>query len=124
MKAVTYRRYGGPEVLEYRDVDPPTAGHGEVPVRVHATAINAADYIIDYTTTDFVAQGRPYDIIVGANGHHSLGDYKRCLTTHRPDSESARRSRTTRSSTAGPTWCHTDTARRTCSSRYASGRRQ
>jgi hypothetical protein len=38
-------------------------------------------------------------------------------SAHRPDSRSARRSRTTRSSTARPTWCQTDTGRRTCSFR-------
>lgn len=44
MKAITYHRYGGPEVLEYGDVARPTAAEGQVLVRVHATSINAADY--------------------------------------------------------------------------------
>lgn len=44
MKAIVYRRYGGPEVLEHRDVERPTAGEGQALVRVRATSINAADY--------------------------------------------------------------------------------
>ncbi|MFW6213993.1 MAG: NAD(P)-dependent alcohol dehydrogenase, partial [Spirochaetota bacterium] len=43
MKAVTYHRYGGPEELAVEEVDRPTAGEGEVLVRVRATALNAAD---------------------------------------------------------------------------------
>ena len=44
MKAIVFRRYGGPEVLEYPDVDQPSAGPGQALVRVRATSINAADY--------------------------------------------------------------------------------
>ena len=44
MKAIVYRRYGGPEVLEYADVDRPSAESGHVVVRVRAASINAADY--------------------------------------------------------------------------------
>lgn len=44
MKAMVYRRYGGPEVLELADVARPTPGDGEVLVKVHASSINAADY--------------------------------------------------------------------------------
>ena len=42
MKAVTYSRYGGPEVLEVCDVERPEPGDGEVLVRVHASSINSA----------------------------------------------------------------------------------
>lgn len=44
MKAILYRRYGGPEVLEYADADRPEIGDHEVLVRVHASSINAVDY--------------------------------------------------------------------------------
>ena len=43
MKAIVLRRYGGPEVLNYADVQRPTAGPGGVLVRVPTTSINAAD---------------------------------------------------------------------------------
>ena len=44
MKAVTYDRYGGPEVLAYTDIAKPIPGPDQVLVRVEATSINAADY--------------------------------------------------------------------------------
>lgn len=44
MKAVVYERYGGPEVLQLREVEDPTPKPGQVRVRVRATSINAADY--------------------------------------------------------------------------------
>ena len=43
MKAVRFSRVGGPEVLEYGDVELPTPAAGEVRVRVAASAFNAAD---------------------------------------------------------------------------------
>jgi NADPH:quinone reductase-like Zn-dependent oxidoreductase len=44
MKAVVYSKYGGPEVLEFKDIETPVPGDGEVLVRVHATALNAYDW--------------------------------------------------------------------------------
>lgn len=44
VKAITYRRYGGPEVLEYVDVPSPTVRAGQVLVKAHSASINAADY--------------------------------------------------------------------------------
>ena len=43
MKAVLFRRHGGPEVLECADVPDPAPGPGEVLVRVKACAINHLD---------------------------------------------------------------------------------
>ncbi len=43
MNAVLFRRHGGPEVLEYTGVPDPSAGPGEVLVRVKACAINHLD---------------------------------------------------------------------------------
>jgi NADPH:quinone reductase-like Zn-dependent oxidoreductase len=39
-----------------------------------------ADYMIDYTTQDFTKSGQQYDLIIGANGYHSIFEYRRCLT--------------------------------------------
>jgi len=44
MKASFFRRYGGPEVLEYGDWPDPAPAAGEVVVDVHAASINAADW--------------------------------------------------------------------------------
>lgn len=38
-----------------------------------------ADHAIDYTQEDFTQQGPQYDLILGANGSHSLADYRRAL---------------------------------------------
>ena len=39
-----------------------------------------ADHVIDYTREDFTQNGRRYDLILAANGYHSIGDYKRALS--------------------------------------------
>ena len=41
-----------------------------------------ADQAIDYTREDFTKNGQQYDLILGANGYHSLSDYRRVLTPH------------------------------------------
>lgn len=45
MKAIVYRRYGQPDVLELREVEKPVVKDDEVLVRVHASSINVADWI-------------------------------------------------------------------------------
>ncbi len=52
MKAIVRDRYGGPEVLELREVETPTPGPGEALVRVRASSVNMAD--VDYVL------GRPW----------------------------------------------------------------
>ncbi|MYV43571.1 zinc-binding dehydrogenase [Streptomyces sp. SID1328] len=44
MKAISYRRYGGPEVLEYGELPEPKVGPDEVLVRVRAAAVNPVDW--------------------------------------------------------------------------------
>ena len=55
MKAVVISRFGGPEVLEVRDLPDPQTKPGEVVVRVEAVGINFADTM----TTRGVYQGMP-----------------------------------------------------------------
>ncbi|MEV7610899.1 NADP-dependent oxidoreductase [Microbacterium sp. NPDC089320] len=43
MKAVRFHEVGGPEVLQYEEIDQPAPGTGEVRLRVAASAFNAAD---------------------------------------------------------------------------------
>ena len=44
MKASFFRRYGGPEVLEYGEVPDPEPRAGELLIEIHAASINAADW--------------------------------------------------------------------------------
>lgn len=46
VKALTYRRYGGPDVLELVNVPEPRPTDREVLVRVHAASVNAADRVL------------------------------------------------------------------------------
>jgi NADPH:quinone reductase-like Zn-dependent oxidoreductase len=43
MKAVQFHAVGGPEVLQYGEIEQPTPGAGQVRLRVAASAFNAAD---------------------------------------------------------------------------------
>ena len=43
MKAIVLNAYGGPEVLEIKDVDQPQVNENDVLIRVHAASINAGD---------------------------------------------------------------------------------
>lgn len=43
MHALTFSRFGGPEVLEWREVPDPAPAPGQVIVRTHAVGLNYAD---------------------------------------------------------------------------------
>lgn len=45
MRAVVITRYGGPEVLDVREIEPPPPGPREVLIRVRASALNRADIL-------------------------------------------------------------------------------
>jgi NADPH:quinone reductase-like Zn-dependent oxidoreductase len=52
MKAIVLNNYGGPEVLELKEVDKPEATENDVMVEVHAASLNAGDY--------FTMRGSPW----------------------------------------------------------------
>ena len=52
MKALVCEKYGPPDVLEFREVEKPAVGEGEVLVRVLAVAPNMAD--IHLLTSDII----------------------------------------------------------------------
>jgi NADPH:quinone reductase-like Zn-dependent oxidoreductase len=54
MKAIVQDRYGGPEVLEFRDIDQPVPADNEVLVQVHAAGLHRGDW--------HVMTGLPYMI--------------------------------------------------------------
>ena len=54
MKAIQIDEFGGPEVLEYRDVPEPEAGEGEVVVEIARAGINFAD--THATRNDYLAE--------------------------------------------------------------------
>ncbi|WP_157428299.1 NAD(P)-dependent alcohol dehydrogenase [Agromyces salentinus] len=46
MRAITMRRYGGPQVLELAEIEAPRPAAGEVLIRVEAAAVSAGDVLI------------------------------------------------------------------------------
>ncbi len=50
------------------------------PRNVNTARSIGADHVIDYTLEDFTRSGQRYDLILGANAHHSIFDYKRALS--------------------------------------------
>lgn len=46
MKAVVYTEYGGPEVLQIKEIEKPTVGDNEVLIKVHAVSINDWDWAL------------------------------------------------------------------------------
>jgi NADPH:quinone reductase-like Zn-dependent oxidoreductase len=80
MKASFFRKYGGPEVLEYGDWPDPTPAPGEVLVDIHAASVNAADWKM--RAGQYGAQiklphvpGRDFSGVVCALGRDA-GDFK------------------------------------------------
>src|SRR5437867_11128588 len=80
MKASFFRRFGGPEVLEYGELPDPAPRAGEVLVEIHAASVNAADWKMrggQYGATVVFPHvpGRDFSgVVVGSAGFFKLGD--------------------------------------------------
>jgi NADPH:quinone reductase-like Zn-dependent oxidoreductase len=83
MKAIVFTEYGGPEVLQLREVADPTAGPAEVLVNVRAASINGVDHKVRRGDSGYRAHfphilGRDFSGIVtglGSNVHDfAIGD--------------------------------------------------
>ena len=52
------------------------------PPNVATASLIGADHVIDYTHDDFTRGGQHYDLIFGANAHHSIFAYMRSLNSN------------------------------------------
>ncbi|MCK2221882.1 NAD(P)-dependent alcohol dehydrogenase [Actinomadura sp. ATCC 31491] len=91
MKAIRYRAYGGPDVLELQDLPTPAPGDGEVLIRVHAAAINPGDsYLmrgIPRVLRAAVGLTRPRTGALGADLAGRVEAVGRDVTSFRPGDE-------------------------------------
>src|SRR4051812_36169090 len=62
MKAVRIHAFGGPEELRYEDAPRPVAKSGEVLIRIHASAVNPADWKL---RSGFFGKDIPLPITLG-----------------------------------------------------------
>jgi NADPH:quinone reductase len=74
LKAIQIDKFGGPEVLQYRDVEDPEPGEGEVLVEVARSGINFAD--THATRNDYLAE-QQLPLIPGAEVSGRTPDGKR-----------------------------------------------
>jgi NADPH:quinone reductase-like Zn-dependent oxidoreductase len=95
MKAIAQDRYGGPEVLEFRDVEKPTTGPSDVLVRVHAASVNARDwhimrgdpYIVRLTTPALFGRTGPKMKVRGSDFSGRVESVGSAVTSFRPGDE-------------------------------------
>jgi NADPH:quinone reductase-like Zn-dependent oxidoreductase len=90
LKAITYHRYGSPDVLEFQEVDEPVAKDDEVLVRVRAVSVNPRDWHfmrgLPYVVRPFGLR-RPKDGVLGSDVAGQVEAVGRNVTRFRPGDE-------------------------------------
>ena len=91
MKAVVYRCYGGPEVLEFEDIARPIPAVDEVLVRVHAAAVNPLDWHylrgLPYIMRISSGVGAPEQIRLGRDFSGTVEAVGKNVTQYKPGDE-------------------------------------
>jgi NADPH:quinone reductase-like Zn-dependent oxidoreductase len=91
MKAIVINAYGGPDVLELKDVDPPEISENDVLVGVHAAGLNAGDYFSmrgsPWLARFNVGFPRPKDHILGWDAAGHVVEVGKDVTRFQPGDE-------------------------------------
>ncbi|MFD9126588.1 NAD(P)H-quinone oxidoreductase [Kitasatospora sp. NPDC059571] len=74
MKAITIKEFGGPEVLEWTDVEDPTPAAGEVVIDVAATALNRADIMQRWGLYPLAPGTSPYPGLEASGRISAIGE--------------------------------------------------
>jgi NADPH:quinone reductase-like Zn-dependent oxidoreductase len=88
MKAIVQRSYGGPDTLEFGEIDRPIPGPNEILVRVHAASVHVGDWVL-MTGSPFLmrlATGlrRPKKAVPGTDVAGTVEAVGSGVTQHRP----------------------------------------
>ena len=91
MKAITCQRYGGPEVLEFEEVDDPVVGDDEVLVGIRAVSANPRDWHLMRGLPYFVrlqfGLRRPRHAVLGGDVAGRVEAVGKAVTRFRPGDE-------------------------------------
>ncbi|MER6364486.1 NAD(P)H-quinone oxidoreductase [Kitasatospora sp. NPDC001527] len=74
MKAMTIKEFGGPEVLEWTEVEDPTPAAGEVVIDVAATALNRADIMQRWGLYPLAPGTSPYPGLEASGRISAIGE--------------------------------------------------
>jgi len=84
MRAMVFRSFGGPEVLELAEVPRPQPRPGEVLVRVHAASVNRLDIEFRQTGFGFAGPDFPFPHVGGADAAGVVEEVGEGVTSVRP----------------------------------------
>jgi len=91
MKAIVYRRYGSPDVLEVQEIARPVPADDQVLLRIHAVSLNALDWHflrgIPYLARFSTGLRSPKRSIPGVDVAGTVVAVGRNVTRHRPGDE-------------------------------------